>query len=909
MRCPACHADNPDDRARCAACDAELTPVVVAVDATRIVASASELAGPPAAQPRPGTVFAGRYRIESVLGIGGMGAVYKAHDLELGLAVGLKTIRFDGGHSSASEQIDRRFKQELLLAREVSHPNILRIHDIGDAAGIKYITMAYVDGVDLAALLREARPPFDRVVAMARQIAAGLAAAHDAGVVHRDLKPQNVLVDGRDHVYVSDFGLAKSAETTVAQLTRTGDFVGTPRYAAPEQVSGGAIDGRTDIYALGLILYEMTTGTVPFEGSSILDTMLRRVQEAPRPAVSVNPDVPAFLNRIIMRCLERDPRARYQSAHDVVADLDANRAPAWTMRSLVSRMGRTPSPALRWGIVALLALAVAITAVSARRVLSRRTGAPAAAGPADVQRVAILPFTAAGDAAIGYAAAGINEALTSKLFQLNRVALASSTAVTRASRKQSLDEIGRDLGATLLITGSVQSSDDRLRVAAAVHRVGVGLLASQEFTGVVGDLLTLEDHVYSALLPSLGLKPDSAELARTLSHPTENLDAYADYLKGRAAMRNEQDLQSVQAAIGFYKSALAKDNGFALAYTGIADSALRMYRATKDQHWAAEASSAAEQAQALDDSLLEVHVVLGSVDQATGKTTEALVELRRAVEMSPNFDEAYRRLGRAYLAAGRKTEGIDAYKKAVAVNPYHWVNSDSLGAAYFQIGDYDNAIRAFQDVIRIAPTNVNGYNDLGGAYLQIGRYDEAIAALRQALERQKIPNTYTNLAIAYADSGRFAEAVPMFEEAVKLQPKSEQFVGNLADGYRWAGRKAEAAATYDRAIALALQAVQVNPRDAATKGNLALYYVKKGLPREAGKTMAAARAIDPANPSLMYNEAVMFALTNDLDRAFDSLDKAVKNGYPISAVKGDPDLRGLRGDARYARIAAAGRSS
>jgi tetratricopeptide (TPR) repeat protein/TolB-like protein len=632
--------------------------------------------------------------------------------------------------------------------------------------------------------------------------------------------------------------------------------------------------------------------------------MLRRVQERPREPFTVNPDVPGFLNRIIMRCLETDPDARYQSAHDIVSDLAANRAPSAGRGSIVSRVRHrfAQMTAVPWTITAIVGVAaIAAGSVTLRRAVLDRRQAAAASTPAVVQRVALLPFTAMGDASVGIAAAGINEALTAKLFQLNGVALASSAAVTRAAKKGSLDEVARDLGAAMLVSGTVQSAGDRLRVTAAVHHVDRGTAWSQEFSGLVGDLLTLEDQLFAALVPNLGLHPDRAELTRTLAHPTENLDAYADYLKGRGAMRNEQDLQNVQQAIAFYRQALDKDRAFSLAYSGLADASLRMYRATKEPKWAAEALSAAQQAQALDDRSLEAHIVLGSVYQATGKTAEALVELRRAVEISPNSDEAHRRLGRAYLSSGRRAEGIEAYKKAVAVNPYHWVNSGSLGAAYLQIGDYDAAIAAFQKVIDIAPQNVNGYNDLGAAYLQVGRYDEAITTLGKALGVQKIPNTYTNLAIAYASAGRFADAVPMFEEAVKMQPQSEQFVGNLADGYRWAGQSAQAAATYDRAVDLALKALQVNPRDAATKGNLALYYAKKGDGRTARKLMADARAIDSANVGLIYSEAVMLALAGDTDGALASLERAVQAGYPASAANSDPDLRRLREDARYRR--------
>ena len=863
-----------------------------------------------------GTLFHGRYRIAGFLGRGGMGSVYRAWDTELGVDVALKIVRPDlTADPESARDFDRRFKQELLLARQVSHRNVLRIHDLGDADGVKYITMSFVDGRDLAAVLRNGRLPFDRARWLARQLASGLAAAHDVGIVHRDLKPQNLLIGSDDHLYISDFGLAKSLEATTVGLTRPGEFLGTPRYIAPEQVEGGTVDHRVDLYAVGLILYEMLTGDTPFEAPSAVELMMKRVRERPKSPRALVADIPDDLERTVMRCLERDPAARYADAHEIEVDLGGSsstrvRSIAATPEAPGSRLSRR-SRYLTWGVAAALSLVVLIAVPIVRR--ARGTPAPAAAasGPATSAqtRIAVLPFKTVGDApALESAAAGIDESLSSKLFAVKNLAVAGDAAIQRASRKTSLADIGRDLGASLLVTGSVQGSADKIRVTAHLQDVpGNRELWSQEFSGVEADLLTLEDKIFTALVGQLRVKLTDAETARTVTHPTENIDAYAAYLRGRRAMRGEQNVANVQAAIDAYKDALRSDPSFALAYAGIADSSLRMYRATKEPHWAAEALSAAQQADSLDDKLVEVHVALGNVYQATGRTAESIVELKKATELAPNSDDAFRRLGRAYLSAGRAQEAIDAYRNAVAVNPYHWVNSDTLGAAYLQLGKYPEAAAAFQRVIQLAPDNVNGYNDLGALYLRTAQYDKALDAFQHALKLQPIPNTYTNLGITYAYAGRFAEAVPMFEKAADMQPNAENYVGNLADGYRWAGERDKATAAYDKAIGLALKAIQVNPRDAATRGNLALYYAKKGDAASAQRFMKEARGIDPKSVDLIYNEAVMSALVGDKDRAFADLANAVKAGLPMSSIETDPDMRSLRSDPRFAALKTSGR--
>ncbi|HWK11770.1 MAG TPA: tetratricopeptide repeat protein, partial [Vicinamibacterales bacterium] len=623
------------------------------------------------------------------------------------------------------------------------------------------------------------------------------------------------------------------------------------------------------------------------------------------------PDVPPDLERVVMRCLERDPAARYADAHDVEVDLGGT--PSTRIRTAPSLPGTADRAAARrrWspraaafaGLLVIAAmLALLLVVVPAVRQWRIPTSSSAAVAPQI--RIAVLPFTIVGDApAVESAAAGLDESLSSKLFAVKNVTVAADSAVQRAARKPTLAEAGKDLGATLLVSGSVQGNADRLRVTAHLQDVAANReIWSQEFTGIPADLLTLEDKVFSALVSHLPVKLTDAETARTVIHPTENIDAYAAYLRGRRAMRGEQNMANVQVAIDAYKDALRQDPSFALAYAGIADSSLRMYRTTKEAHWANDALSAAQQADALDDKLVEVHIALGNVYQATGRTRESMVELEKATELAPNSDDAFRRLGRVYLSAGRAQQAIDAYRKAVDVNPYHWVNSDTLGAAYLQLGKYPEAIDAFQRVIQLAPDNVNGYNDLGAVYLRTAQYDKALEAFRHALTLQQIPNTYTNLGIAYADAGRFAEAVPMFEKAAEMQPNAEVFAGNLADGYRWAGQREKAAAAYDKAIALALKAVQVNPRDAATRGNLALYYAKKGDAGTARRFMREARAIDPKSADLQYNEAVMSALLGDTDRAFADLHDALEAGLPLSSIETDPDLRGLRTDPRFGSL-------
>ncbi len=852
----------------------------------------------------PGAPLGPRYRIEALLGEGGMGAVYKAYDKDLDRTVALKLVRPELTVDPGAMQ---RFKQELLLASKISHKNILRIHDLGDVNGMKFISMAYVEGEDLHQVLKKGgKLAVDRAVRIARQLAAALEAAHNEGVVHRDLKPQNILIDKADSAYVSDFGLAKSLESDSAGMTRTGQVLGTPRYMSPEQVEAKPADHRSDLYSLGLIFYEMVTGVVPFAGDSAMQVMFQRLKEKPKNPKQLNPELPDYMARLIMKCLEKNPAQRYQSAGEVLADLEAERAPSLSFtRSVQITVPVVPSRPWLIAMGSVLALAALVFAIPGVR--HRVFRPPAATGEnappqAPQKYLAVLPFRVVGDpAALGYVADGLVEALSAKLFQLKNVHVASAAEVEKASQKGSLDrkgsleKIAHELGANLIVQGTLQGTRDKIRVVMDLEDVGGGKrLWTQEFSGVPQDLLTLEDQIYGKLVDALELKLNTEEMARGTAHPTENIDAYDLYLKGRAAMRQRQNVKNVEAAIRHFEDALRKDSSFALAYAGLAAASLAMYQEKKDSVWADKALNAAEQGQRLNDNLPEVHFALGSGYGFTGKSAEAVVELKRALELAPNSDEGYRRLGEAYRSMGRKEESIRAYERAAQINPYYWENYNELATAYYQFGDNEKAVSTFRRVTEVEPDNPAGWVNLGTAYFQVGKWDECITAYQKALQLQPDYLTYSNLGSAYFYLKRYDEAARMFEKAVEMNPNEQLAAGNLAAAYYWTGQKEKALAEYDKAIGLALKELQVNPRNATSMGYLGLYYAKKGDSARALDFIHRARSIDPSDNTLMYDEAIVDALTGRSNEAVPALRQALQKGIPPQQALNEPDLKSVQ---------------
>ncbi len=857
----------------------------------------------------PGSQFGPRYRIESVIGEGGMGKVYKAYDSDLDRTVALKLVRPELAKDASSLQ---RFKQELLLASRISHRNILRIHDLGDVNGVKFISMAFVQGMDLHdSLAKQGRLPIERAVNIAKQLAGALEAAHAEGVVHRDLKPRNVLIDVDDHIYVSDFGLAKSLDSDKTGMTRVGEVLGTPRYMSPEQAESKAADNRSDIYSLGVIFYEMLTGEVPFTGESSLQVMFQHVQQKPKDPRQLNPDLPEYLAVIILKCLEKDPALRYQSAKDLLADLESGTPATRIVRLRQAEMGYPKWMFAATGLVLLVGIGMAIRPVR-EIVLGRSTisvtgrkAAATAASTANDKFVALLPLRVVGsDPALQYEAAGVTEALSAKLFQMKNVHLASSGAVEKVNAADPVTKIAHQLGSKLIVQGTLQGAGDKIDAVLRLSDATGKQLWTKDFPGVRQDLLTIEDQIYNELVTALELKPSDEELAHNALRPTENVAAYELYLKGRDILRGKRDVKRVQSAVDLYEQAIKKDSGFALAYAGLADASMVMYNLNHDAAWSQKALSAAQHAQTLNDEIPEVHFALGNAYRATGKTNEAIVELKRALELAPNSDEGYRRLGDAYLAAGKSDDALQAYQRAIDVNPYYWLNHNKLGMAYAQVGQNQKAMDSFRRVIELAPDSALGYENLGGVDFEAGKWNDAIVAFGKALKIEPSEGLYSNLGTAYFYLGHVNDAVAMFQKAVALNPGDHVAVGDLADGYRWSGDKAKAKATYEQAIALALKALRVNPQDASTLGYLGFYYAKNGDSKKGLDFIHRARSIDGNDNSLMYIEGVVNALAGQQAEALASLKAALEKGYPVQQARNDPDLKVLASNPDFDRLIA-----
>jgi tetratricopeptide (TPR) repeat protein len=754
-----------------------------------------------------------------------------------------------------------------------------------------------VEGSDLAGLIETTgRLSQDRALNFTKQLCAALDAAHSEGVVHRDLKPQNILIDRADKLYVSDFGLAKSLAPEALTMTRVGQLLGTPRYMSPEQVEGKEIDHRSDLYSLGLILFEMFTAEVPFRGDSALQIMFQRVTAAPKDPKTICPDLPDSVANVILKCLERDPAKRYQSAREILLDLDIELTS--TSRPAI-KIEPAKVPRLSWLLLGGIPLAIALMfLIPATRPLLLSLASIGNSGSVTKQYLAVLPLRIVGnEQETRYVADGLADSISAKLSALKNIYIAPPNAVNAAMKQGDPQKIAHALGVKLLVQGTLASgTNNDLVIIVTVDDTGNKgrNLLHQEFKGGRQDLLTLEDQIFNKIVSTLEIKETSEERARSKTRPTDDIKAYDYYMKGRKVWRDSHDAKDLQNAIGLFNQAIKVDPQFALAYAGLADSDRRMWDQTNDGIWTQRALDAGRKAQALNDHLPEVHFTLGSIYTDTGRTAEAIAELERALQLAPNSDEVLRRLGTAYLKAGRQKDAMAAYTKATEVNPYLWSNYNSLGSACFTVGENDRALAAFQRITELDPGRAEGWEGVGMVYFRLGRWSESLSRFQKAVDLQPRGTFYSNLGTVYYALGLFDKAAATFEKAVSLMAEDGDIRLNLADAYRWSGQSAKATATYNQAISLAYKSIQVNPKDTDALGNLAVCFAKKGEIKRALEFIARARAIDPKDNSLMYEESIVYAVAGQRTQALASLAQALRSGYSFQEARSDPELKSLR---------------
>ena len=859
---------------------------------------------------QPPAVVAGQFEIVKRLGGGGMGEVYEARDRQLGEHVALKMVRAE---LVFNPRVRDRFKHEILNGRRVTHPNICRIYDLvrdqSPEAGPLAFTMELLTGETLADLLKREGPlSTERALPLVSQMAAGLTALHACSIVHRDFKPSNVMLVGGNGemplVKITDFGLARRdvgvEDDGAAPPSGSRDIVGTPIYMAPEQLTAERekFGPATDVYAFGLVLYEIVTGHRPFPSESYAGNLLDKTTGRPNPPRKHAPELPEAWDNTIQCCLEKEPADRPQSPQAVLDALEG-RTEAPTPPEPAPPWYSWANRRLRWGALALLLVILLSLLTQFDRLFQVE-------GPEQLH-VAVLPFTVIGnDTELPAFADGLMATITRRLTQFeganeNLVVMAPSTVLSRGVADP--DAAAEKLGVNYAVEGDLQASGDRLVLTLTIVDANEGhQLDTEVVTGSRDNALALQDGAVRRLANALNLRiqPEYLEAAEGVNEMT--LGAAQFYTAGVGYLQRSYVTGNIENAITQFRRAIELDDEYAPAYAGLCEAQWRLHERTSDPRPLIEAESDCEKALGLNDQLPEAHVAFGHVQLSTGKYEGAIRSFNAALDLERKHAEALLGLAQVFGEMGRTEQALAAYDQAIGLRAADWRMHHRLGLFHHGQRDYEAAIGPFQRVVDLTPRSAQALLNLGAAFHGAGRLDRARALYEQAMDIEPRPYALSNLAKLYRGEGQFVKAKDALEQAVNLKEHDFELWQHLASAYEYVNDP-RVPETYLKAASLIEEALRINPEREELYSLLAHCYAGADEDVQAREWLvkASARRL-VANGKEMLRNAKTFARLGDLDAAFDWLRAAGERGLPPGEIEEELRtrkwLRSLREDPR-----------
>ncbi|NOT33882.1 MAG: protein kinase [Candidatus Eisenbacteria bacterium] len=874
---------------------------------------------PGAAQHWPGRVILGRYRVERLLGHGGMGEVLLAQDTLLNRRVALKRVR---STDQAGGDRRRAILKEARRASRISDARIAAIHDVLELDDDLLIVMEYVDGTTLRERMVEPVPLQD-FWDLSTQCIAAVAVAHDHGLIHRDIKPENLMVTTQGQIKILDFGIARRTESTPdttspSSTTWTAEseanvIAGTPQYMAPEAHYGGTLDGRTDIFALGTVFYEMLAARNPFAGDTYDAVRERIMNAAPEPVTRVNPTVGVALSDVIAKMMSKDPARRHPTCADLMQDLLAARGsvalPDTRADRIATRLIVSPwRRAVSWST--LMLPLVAIVAALLTWGVSR---APFASKLPRDRNLAVLPPATPG-ASEDFAEFGLGSiARLHARLQRHQDRPGFQLASFQDALDERVDDVvdaRRVLGTNLTLASSLEQRTDSFRGRLELWDGATGKRMSVRVVETpLAKPFEFEDRLYREAVKLVGLEPRRTDASSEFG--VRGAGTLRFLLQGIGRVLHATTEAQARHAIEDLELACRTEPEAAAARTWLAHAELKCYRLASDTSCLARAEASAREAIALDSSRSEGHRVLGAVWFSRKNASASLEALARACRLDSTDDAAWSNLGRTYARLGRPEQERAVYEAVIAQRPHCWQPYWWLAVWQFRAGHVDEAIGMYESMIRRSPDFHRGYQGLGGMLVLRGDYDRAIDSLQRAIALCPTKIAFDNLGTAFFNSHRFEESIGAYNQSFQFGFADYQSWLNLGDAYFWLrNRSDQASEAYAQAVRLGREEERERVRngnsfDVMIPAHLATLLPKLGQPDSARTELRRALAADSANSMVQYCAALTLWQLGERDRATTWLERAVQGGYPLAWLRDSPIFEEWRAERRFGALIAA----
>lgn len=860
------------------------------------------------------------YRILKKLGEGGMGKVYLADDISLERKVALKFLPRE---MTADQDANRRFKREAYAIARLNHPNIITIHEIDELQGRNYIVMEYIPGGTLQekmTVLKEQDDDLQKlrdILVIALQMGRGLQKAHEAGIIHRDIKPANILLDTDGQVKIMDFGLARLTGAT-SKLTRDGSTAGTAQYMAPEQITAGEIDQRSDIWSFGVVLYEMICGKPPFKEEFLQALFYSILNDSPPPLADLFPDLPADLEKIVYRCLAKEAEERYQTMAEVLADLKSVKSELTKEIPPVKKAGRFSIFLKRRkkfilpAIILVLGIMFTLIPNPGRDVLKNLLLNPKL--PAR-KYLAVLPLVNSGNNLLNKVYTdGTTARIITKLTSLEqlqkRMWVVPSTEL-KANNINSVKKAGESFCVTLVLTGTVQLDKDEITYELNLSDAKTGKkLRTRILSYHNTNLNGLQDGILMELTEMLDIKWESAVEKILTAGGTSLPGAYLFYLQGMGFLSKENNKDNISKAMEMFNQAIELDDSYDEAFASLGNACLFMYRLTKEKNWLEDTESSCNRALKINKGLYPAHITLGYINQETGKYKNAVKDFQNALDINPEcFQAALEIAGTYYFKLKEKNKAEEAFKNAIALRDEYWKGYKHLAYIYMLTNRYPEAEDKLRKVIDLNPADLWAYTVLIGIYNK--RTDEISSRKAgEIFERSKKfgadGDIYSNMGTNLFFQKQYAESRDMYLKAMELgRDKSFDFVlwGNLADSYQLIGKNKEKAQNaYQEAVKLVQKKLMEKLDDAPMHASLALYLSKLGKFEQAILEINKALKLDPQSSEVLQNSVVVFEVSGKRSRALIYLAEIIKRLGALGELTRNPFLAEFRQDPEYIKL-------